>query len=390
MSPRLLTAACFLLLTLLSSVTNGQTTSFTYQGKLTDNNGVVLSGQYDFQFKLYDTTTVATGTQLGTTQTLTNLTVTNGVFTVPIDFGACDSCFNGAARFLEIAVRQNGGGAFTTLNPRQPISSTPYALKTLNLTFNGPYNNGTTIALAASNAFAGDGAGLNTAPNASISNSSGKLNSFYGAAAGKANTSGSINAFFGTQAGLSNTTASGNSFFGVQAGGSNITGNNNTAIGYGSDMSLNLTNATAIGYRARVTQNNSLVLGSILGVNFATDDTNVGIGVTAPLFKLHVVDRSNTGLRVQTNAAGGTVASFGGNGDFQVDAASASGGRFIVKEGGNVGIGTNNPQSKLHVSGGDVFIAQPNSLIITSPNGSCWQIRVSDAGALTAASVPCP
>lgn len=37
---------------------------------------------------------------------------------------------------------------------------------------------------------------------------------------------------------------------------------------------------------------------------------NVGIG-TSPGSKFHVLDSSNTGLRVQTNTAGGTVASFG-------------------------------------------------------------------------------
>jgi hypothetical protein len=158
----------------------------------------------------------------------------------------------------------------------------------------------------------------------------------------------------------------------------------------------NLTNATAIGSQAQVTASNALVLGAINGVNGATADTSVGIGTTAPTFKLQVVDPANTGLRVQTTSTGGTVASFGGNGDFQIDAPGTAGGRLIVKQAGNVGIGTNNPQSKLHVqgearvTGGNVFIAQPNSLIITSPNGSCWQIRVSDAGALSAASVSCP
>ncbi|OLD24944.1 MAG: hypothetical protein AUJ04_08505 [Acidobacteria bacterium 13_1_40CM_3_55_6] len=56
-------------------------------------------------------------------------------------------------------------------------------------------------------------------------------------------------------------------------------------------------------------------------------------------------------MRVQTNTGGGTVASFGGNGDFQVDAVNVAGGRFIVQEGGNVGIGTATPQARLDVNG---------------------------------------
>jgi len=66
---------------------------------------------------------------------------------------------------------------------------------------------------------------------------------------------------------------------------------------------------------------------------------------------LEVVDTTNTGLRVQTNIVGGTVASFGGFGDFQIDAPGVVGGRVIVKENGNVGIGTTSPSAQLEVSG---------------------------------------
>ena len=48
----------------------------------------------------------------------------------------------------------------------------------------------------------------------------------------------------------------------------------------------NLTNAAAVGAYAQVSQNNSIVMGSINGVNNATADTLVGIGTTAPKAKL--------------------------------------------------------------------------------------------------------
>ena len=54
----------------------------------------------------------------------------NGVFTVSLDFGA--SAFNGASRFLEIGARPAGIGTFTPLVPRQQITSTPYAIRSLN------------------------------------------------------------------------------------------------------------------------------------------------------------------------------------------------------------------------------------------------------------------
>src|SRR5439155_16879848 len=41
----------------------------------------------------------------------------------------CPTCFNGGPRFLAIAVRPTGGGSFTPLTERQPITSTPYAVK---------------------------------------------------------------------------------------------------------------------------------------------------------------------------------------------------------------------------------------------------------------------
>jgi hypothetical protein len=57
--------------------------------------------------------------------------VSNGLFTVKLDFGA--GVFTGAERWLEIGVRSNGGGDFTALSPRQPLTPTPYAITAANL-----------------------------------------------------------------------------------------------------------------------------------------------------------------------------------------------------------------------------------------------------------------
>ena len=82
---------------------------------------------------------------------------------------------------------------------------------------------------------------------------------------------------------ITNTTGSENTGIGLYALGSNTTGSYNTGVGYLTNVgSGNLTNATAIGAYAYVTQSNTLVLGSINGVNNATSSTNVGIGTTAP------------------------------------------------------------------------------------------------------------
>jgi hypothetical protein len=72
------------------------------------------------------------------------------------------------------------------------------------------------------------------------------------------------------------------------AAGSSNQGSYNTLVGYLSSYGANLTNSTAIGAKAEVTQSNSLVLGSINGVNLATANSNVGIGTTAPAATLHL------------------------------------------------------------------------------------------------------
>ncbi|MBP1598786.1 MAG: hypothetical protein H6Q05_4163 [Acidobacteria bacterium] len=160
-----------------------------------------------------------------------------------------------------------------------------------------------------SNSFLGNAAG--------VQNTTGGANSFVGHMAGYENLTGSSNAFFGDASGRMNTTGTGNCFIGETAGNANTVGNLNTflgttaglmvttgsfntLLGAWSDGENAITNATAVGYRAKVTQNNSLVLGSINGVNSATADTNVGIGTTAPTGRLHVKGGVNELLYVGT------------------------------------------------------------------------------------------
>jgi len=97
--------------------------AFTYQGQL-KQDGVVASGSFDFQFKLFDA--AAGGSQIGGDFTVDAVEVAAGVFTTDIDFGA--AAFNGEARYMEIQVRPAGDGEFELLSPRQPIAPAPYAL----------------------------------------------------------------------------------------------------------------------------------------------------------------------------------------------------------------------------------------------------------------------
>ena len=100
-----------------------QGTAFTYQGRLNDGANPA-NGSYDLTFALFDSANG--GTQQGNILTNTAAAVSNGLFTVALDFG---NQFPGTARWLEIGVRTNGGAAFATLIPRQPLTSTPYAVQ---------------------------------------------------------------------------------------------------------------------------------------------------------------------------------------------------------------------------------------------------------------------
>ncbi len=103
-------------------------TAFTYQGQLVDN-GSPASGSYDFQFQLFDA--LSSGSQAGGTVTKDDVSVSDGKFTVELDFG---NVFNGSALWLDIGVRDGAStGAFTSLSPRQPLTPVPYSISTLNL-----------------------------------------------------------------------------------------------------------------------------------------------------------------------------------------------------------------------------------------------------------------
>ncbi|HZS45200.1 MAG TPA: hypothetical protein VFC63_08880, partial [Blastocatellia bacterium] len=121
---------CTFFLTVLSvNNANAQSTAFTYQGRLTSNSASA-NGSYDFVFILYDALTG--GNQVGFGLQKNGVTVTNGLFTVSLDFGA--AAFPGADRFLEIIVKKSTDSTFTTLTPRQQITPNPYAITAQNAT----------------------------------------------------------------------------------------------------------------------------------------------------------------------------------------------------------------------------------------------------------------
>ncbi|HLM61223.1 MAG TPA: hypothetical protein VK308_10490, partial [Pyrinomonadaceae bacterium] len=118
----------FIFIVLLTpSLAAAQTNEFTYQGRLTDN-GIAANGSYDMRFALYNGAEVPTAIQVISRNAVQ---VTNGVFSVVLDFPA--SFFSGTDRWIGVAIRPAGSAdPFTALLPRQKITSSPYAIKSLN------------------------------------------------------------------------------------------------------------------------------------------------------------------------------------------------------------------------------------------------------------------
>ena len=98
-------------------------TEFTYQGRLT-SGGTAVDQTCGFQFSLFDA--VSGGTQQGSTLTKSSVSVSDGLFTVALDFGS--SIFTGDATFLNITVRCPDSGTYTSLSPRQELTPTPYSV----------------------------------------------------------------------------------------------------------------------------------------------------------------------------------------------------------------------------------------------------------------------
>jgi len=101
----------------------GQGAAFTYQGQL-KVNGQPANGLYDFTFQLFDA--AGGGNSFGGVLSTNGLSLTNGLFTVTLDFGP--STFTGPARWLQISVSPNLAGNFTLLDPRQRLTPAPYAI----------------------------------------------------------------------------------------------------------------------------------------------------------------------------------------------------------------------------------------------------------------------
>ncbi len=116
---------------------------------------------------------------------------------------------------------------------------------------------------------------------------------------------------------------------------------------------------------------------------------NTGFGIDAPAAKIHVNDggvrftRSLTGTAWELNYDGT-------DNYFYLDQFGTAR-HLVVKAGGNMGLGTTDPKSKLHVSSGDVYIDNSaRGVIMKSPSGQCWRMTVNNAGTPVFTNITCP
>jgi microcompartment protein CcmK/EutM len=220
---------------------------------------------------------------------------------------------------------------------------------------------------------------------AGFTNTTGSGDAFFGESAGHQNTTGFYNTFFGYLAGFTNTTGARNTFVGESAGYSNTIENANSFFGARSNGAAGITNATALGYQAQVSQSNSLVLGSIAGVNSATESVNVGIGTDRPARQLHLsgpnavfrMDRpTDTAafLLVRTNASGNPLKSY----VVGTNAAGANNGEFVINDLGTAVSGDGTRRMTITNAGNVIF-----SATVTSSSSARYK---RDIATLTGAS----
>jgi len=100
------------------------TTSFTYSGRLTQSNAPA-DGLFNMAVTLHSAETGNSPAGNPSTVFLSPVAITQGLFTIPLDFGP--DAFNGELMWLELSIGPAGAppAGNTVLTPRQPVRAVP-------------------------------------------------------------------------------------------------------------------------------------------------------------------------------------------------------------------------------------------------------------------------
>jgi hypothetical protein len=294
-------------------------TAFTYQGRLNDNGGPA-NGAYNLTFTLFNNR--IGGGPFSVPVTNNGVIVSNGLFTVAVDFGP--GVLLSQVIWLQIGVETNGANSFTILTPRQQLTPAPYAvvasissslvgtLSAAQLTSIGNTNGPSTLA----NFFVGpSGNAATTGPDntangyqALAAATSGSGNTANGAFALAHDTNGSDNTANGTFALYYNTAGFDNTADGALALYYNTNGTANTALGFEALLNnISGNGNTAVGYEALVNQgtgSSNVALGYLAGQNLSSGSFNIDIGNTGGGSDNNTIRIGTPGIHTSTYLAG--------------------------------------------------------------------------------------
>ncbi|MHC4948138.1 MAG: tail fiber domain-containing protein [Planctomycetota bacterium] len=348
--------------------------TFTYQGRL-DDNGVPADGAYDLQFTLWDA--VSAGIQVGSTVSVLQVPVSDGLFTVEIDFG--EGVFDGAARWLQVVV--DG----VALSPRQPITAAPYAqaIRGLRAAPSGNPQFPDRVNLIGGHA---DNSVASGVEGATISGGGVQFNG------------NSVLDDFGTVGGGIGNTADGHAS--VVAGGSgNSAAYTNCTVGGGS---LNVASgawATVAGGQVNIASGQQATVAGGY-VNAASGEWSSVPGGTLNQaggnYSLAGGHRATVRNAGQSGDGDGDEGTFVWADSTNSDFVSTGPDQFLIRAAGGVGIGTNAPTSILHLRNGGPDIAirmksqgswtaerrQTNASLLSLVNGGSERLTIDPGGAV--------
>jgi len=356
-----LSAATFAALLSAPDIATAQGNAFTYQGAL-NNNGTPVNGTYDLSFGLF---TSSSGGAATATLTNAGVAVSNGLFTTTLDFGTAFT--NGTPFWIEIGVGTNLTNTFTVLTPRQPVTSTPYAITARNVTGTVPTsqltgtiplsqlqgavltNNQTGVTLTGT--FTGNGAGLGSLNASSVT--SGTLadnflsqnvallnrNQTFSGAAQFTNTA---NSFTGNGAGLTNIIGISNNVISVQMLQPAVAGRLAPPVfGDGSDSNLTVSSAVILGRDVYLSNLTVTATGTL-----NTGGFRVFVSGTCTITAPGVIQNNGASASGATLGMGAPTGSLGGGsgGALGTTGAAGAGTNVLSGAGGAGGNGGNSSQ----------------------------------------------